>query len=290
MSGRAAAAAPTAAAVGAEALQLEALLTARAYLYELFFKLFGGVPTAGLLDELLDGAAFDVVQEYARDDAAMAGLAAFLEGLAKRENRPALLDAVRDEYTRLFVGPGELPALPWASPWTSHEAVFFQEDTLAVRAAYRAHGWEPRRLLAVPDDHAALECAFMARVSLEALAAFRVGDATRLVVALREQRAFVSGHVAGWTDSWAKAVRRSKTALLYPQLIEAFAAFAQLDAVFAGEAAFWVEEREASPWTATVSDTSEAEAFFRVDATRKLVACERPLGIGDYELVEVRTA
>ena len=76
----------------------------------------------------------------------MRGFAAFLEALAAREDRAALLDAARDEYTRLFVGPGALPAPTWESPDLTKEPTLFQENTLAVRAAYRAHGVEPKRL------------------------------------------------------------------------------------------------------------------------------------------------
>ena len=286
MSGRAAAAAPTAAAVGAEALQLEALLTTRAYLYELFHKLLGGAPDAEVLDALLSDAAVDAVDEYASDDETMRGLADFLAGLAAREDRAGLADAVRDEYTRLFVGPGELLALPWESPYRTYEATVFQENTLAVRRAYRAHGWEPKRLQRVPDDHVALMCDFMAKLAGEALAAFRVGDVRGAASRLRGQQAFVVEHMVSWLGACAMAVRRSETAKLYPQLMEALAAFVRIDAVFLAEAAFWIEQHVEEGVAPAAPDTPEAEAFARMNAARARVGSLRPFGIEDCELTK----
>lgn len=286
-----AAQAPAAESAEVEALELEALLAARAYLYALFHKALGATPDAEVIDALLSTATADAVGEYAADDETMCGLGAFLSELAAHDDRAALLEAARDEHTRLFVGPGQLPALPWESPYRTREAIAFQESTLAVRRAYRERGWEPKRLQRVPDDHVALECAFMAKLAAEALEAFRAGDAAGLPAALRGQRTFVGEHMAGWLGEYAKDVRRSKTAVLYPQLVEALAAFVKLDAVFLDEAAFWAEERAGEGgWDAAVPGSAAAEAFARLDAARARVEVLRPFGVEDCELEEAGKA
>ena len=66
------------AAMRQDALQLEALLVSREYLYTLFHKLLGGTPDAELLEVLLGDATADVVEEYAGDNATLRGLCAFL--------------------------------------------------------------------------------------------------------------------------------------------------------------------------------------------------------------------
>ena len=157
------AAAPAADEARERAAGLEELLRARAYLFELFHKLTGAAPDAEVLDALLGEATAACAGAYAEDDETMAGFARFLRELAAREDRTGLLDAARDEYTRLFVGPAALPAPVWESPYRTKELTLFQENTLSVRAAYRAHGLEPKRVQRVPDDHVALVCGFMAR-------------------------------------------------------------------------------------------------------------------------------
>ena len=275
-----------------ESVALEALLLARARLYALFHKLFGAAPDAAVLEALLGGATADAVDEYAEDDETMRGFGRFLSDLAAAEGRATLLEAARDEHVRLFVGPGPLPAFSWESPYRSHEPSLFQESTLAVRAAYRAHGLEPKRLARVPDDHAALLCAFLARRSGAALAALRAGDANGLAVELRDEEAFAAAHLTSWLDAFAKAARRSRTAVLYPQLIEALAAFARVDAVFLAEAAYWAEGLAAEGAVGAPDVRRGSVEARALEAAREaLAALEalRPYGIEDYELVPARS-
>ncbi len=182
------------------------------------------------------------MDEYAEDDETMRGFGRFLSELAAVEGRATLLEAARDEHVRVLVGPGALPALPWEAPYRSGEPTVFQEGTLAVRAAYRARGVQPGKLQRVPDDHVALECAFMALEARRSLAQLIAGDVCELAAGLRAQQSFAVEHMAAWLGEYAKGLRRSATAVLYPQAAEALAAFVALDATFLAEAALWTEE------------------------------------------------
>lgn len=277
-----------------EALGLESLLVSRAYLYTTFHKLFGGVPNEALLDELLGNVAASVVSEYAEDNSTFEGLAGFLTSLAA-DNREELLDRAKDEYMRLFVGPARLPALPWESPYRTNEPSTFQESTLQVRAAYQLRGLQPKRLLRVPDDHVSLLCAFMAERAQYALTLFRQGDGQALLAELRAQHAFVYAHLASWLPEYAVRARASKTAVLYPQMIEAAAAFSQVDSVFLGESSYWVEQfagegAPASPSELPLSELHAAEgseaarAFAEVEEHVQALKDLRLVGIEEYEL------
>ena len=123
-----------------ESIDLEALLLSRAYLYTLFHKLFGGTPDAAMVACVLSETTRDVAEEYAGDDPSMKGLGRFLENLGECVDGAVLTEQARDEYTRLFVGPAALPAPVWESPYRTKELTLFQENTLSVRAAYRAPG------------------------------------------------------------------------------------------------------------------------------------------------------
>lgn len=276
------AAAPAADEARERAAGLEELLRARAYLFELFHKLTGAAPDAEVLDALLGEATAACAGAYAEDDETMAGFARFLRELAAREDRTGLLDAARDEYTRLFVGPAALPAPVWESPYRTKELTLFQENTLSVRAAYRAHGLEPKRVQRVPDDHVALVCGFMARRARVALATLAAGDAAELAVELRDELAFSRAHLTNWLGAFARAERQSKTAVLYPQLVEALAAFADVDAVFLAEAAYWAEGEGAAD--ALVENAASPGEPFGALATLEAL---RPFGIEDYELVSL---
>lgn len=267
----------------AEAQQVEALLYARAYLYGLFHKLLGGAPDAEVLDVLLGPDTADAVEAYAAESEPLAGLLAFLETL-RAEERSDLLERARDEYTRVLIGPAALPASPYESPYRgAHDESLFQENTLTVRRLYHARGLRVKREQAVPDDHVALLCAFAARLATRTRDAFAARDADALAAGLRDQAAFFARHLDGWLDTYARAVRNSKAgsqAVLYPQLIEALAAFVAADAVFLGEAAFWAEWLDGELPVVDALPPGTQTALAGLDALR-------PFGIEDNELVEL---
>lgn len=225
-----------------EVLSLEALMLSRTFLYTLFHKALGGEPEEQLFKVMADGQTVSVVDEYAEADSSMASLRDFfssLEGLADQ----SFVDAAKDEYTRVFIGPNRLPALPWESPYVSHEPVLFHKSTLAVRGAYRAHGWRLKRYLHVPDDHVSLLCCYMSRLSLETMQAFEAGRLDEVRSQMIEQRLFVDEHLCTWLAEYAQSLRDSDRVFFYGRLTEGLAAFARLDSGFASEVVAWIDEQ-----------------------------------------------
>ena len=111
-----------------DALQLQALLVSRAYLYTLFNKLLGGTPDAAVLEALESDMTADVLDEFAADSPELKAFGGILAGL-RQQDPSTLLDAVRDEYTRVLIGPANLPASPYESPYTgAHDMALFQEN------------------------------------------------------------------------------------------------------------------------------------------------------------------
>ena len=283
-----------------EALQLEALLVSRAYLYGLFHKLLGGAPDDELLDCLFAQMTFDALEEFGEASAQLQAFTALLA--AKRHERAddpsGFASRAHDEYTRVLIGPGALPASPYESPYTGvHDMATFQANTLEVRRLYHVAGLMVRREQAVPDDHVALLCAFAHQMSTRALDALRLGDFAALADALRGQGLFVEAHLSGWLPVYAQSVRNSKAgaqAVLYPQLLEALGAIAAADAVFLAESAFWAESQsegleevgrnraDAGCKVAASAELRQAQAA--LDALESL----HPFGIQDNELVERR--
>ena len=269
----------------AERAQLEVLLFGRTYLYTVFHKLFGGQIDATLLAELQSQAMADVLDEYAADNQTFAALKDFVASLDSKDQAD-LLDAARDEYTRIFIGPANLPASPYESPYTGrHDMTTFQENTLKVRHAYAAAGLQAKRLQRVPDDHIALECAFLAAQAQQSLEALRAGKWQECAEGLRAQGAFVQGHMANWFGEFATAVRGSKAAaqaVLFPQMLEAAAAFAVQDVTFTVEAAFWAEEN-----AQFATGFEPLEALSSAQASLDMLAALHLLGIEDNELVSI---
>lgn len=271
-----------------DALQLEALLLSRSYLYELFHKLLGGTPDESLVQALTADVTADALEEFADASGELTALGGFLAVL-RVDDPSELLARARDEYTRIFVGPLALPASPYESPYTGvHDMATFQANTLEVRALYRANGLRVRREQAVPDDHVALMCAFMADLSKRSLTALREGALVSLAVLLRGQRSFAEEHMANWLGIYAKSVRNSKAgaeAALYPQMIEGLDAFVRADLDFLAESAYWAEGIAASG--AERLTAGPAPELSAAQASLESLEALRPFGIQDNELVPV---
>lgn len=267
-----------------DALQLEALLLSRAYLYTLFNKLFGGTPDADVLDALFGQTTADVLDEFSGNSPELVALGQVLAGL-REQDRAALLDAARDEYTRIFIGPNSLPASPYESPYRGeHDMGLFQGNTVVVRRAYHAQGLRLKREQAIPDDHVAAMCGFLAELGKRSLVAQRGGMYAALAEGLRAQEQFVHDHMSGWIEVFAKSVRNSKAGgqhVLYPQMIEALAAFVKADEQFLVESAFWAESQTDATASGIAPELEKAQADLGA------LAALRPFGIQDNELVSV---
>ena len=245
-----------------------------------FHKAFGGAPNGEFLDVACGGDVVLALGAFAEESAPLKRAVGFLGSFASADVE-GVLDSMKDEYTRMFVGPAHLVAFPWEAPYVTHNAASCQESTVLVREAYRMQGLRPRKLLRVPDDHVSIMCAFLAKLGRRSLGFARPLSPADLARQLRVQEAFVAKHVRNWVDEYAAAARRSKTAVFYPQMIEAFAEFTKADAVFLSEAAFWAESLQGQ-----ACDFEDAQGGALAEASAKLAGLEL-FGIEDNELVEI---
>lgn len=124
-----------------------------------------------------------------RDEATQRGLTAL-------ESHPhASLDELALDYQWLFVGPGMPRAVPYESVYLSKEHLLFEEQTFAVRDAYREFGLQAPRPNAEPDDHIALEFSFLAHLCVQALDALEAGDELLVDRCLAAEQAFLNDHL-----------------------------------------------------------------------------------------------
>lgn len=174
---------------------IKALLITQSFLYSYHSRAFAAKP---------DESFLDVVQNsYAEESWAM------LDGdggkgmrhqhlLAASLKESCSLSGLQSEYTKLFVGPAQLPAPPWESVFVSKEALLFQENTLAVRESYRSAGFQSTGYPHEPDDHVATELSFMAALSKRAMESFEQGDVDRYRSTLLAQSQFLEEHLLVW--------------------------------------------------------------------------------------------
>ena len=127
-----------------------------------------------------------------------------------RVNRVEMSDevfhALKADYTRLFIGPGQVLAPPWESVFVKDGRMIFQEVTLHVREWYLRYNLQPVRLYIEPDDHIGLELTFLAHLAGLGLAALKKQDDVEFAAVVEAQRGFLSEHVLRWALIWCDQV------------------------------------------------------------------------------------
>ncbi|MGB3714837.1 MAG: molecular chaperone TorD family protein, partial [Candidatus Promineifilaceae bacterium] len=114
--------------------------------------------------------------------------------------------ALKADYTRLFIGPGQVLAPPWESVFVKEGRMIFQEVTLQVRDWYRRYDLQTVKLYEEPDDHIGLELTFLAHLAGLGLAALKKQDDVEFAAVVEAQRGFLSEHVLRWTPIWCDQV------------------------------------------------------------------------------------
>lgn len=117
------------------------------------------------------------------------------------------------EMTRLFEGPGQTPAPPYASYYLHNKQLM---GPAAVRAQHTYLLWQawPESEQRVPADHIALELGFMAYLAEVALQS----EADR-AKALAASYQFLTDHIMPWLPHFGRAVTRSSEISFFDDLV-----------------------------------------------------------------------
>ena len=195
--------------------------TARADLYGLLANLFAAPPSAQLLAAI---AAAPVTSEGVLGQAWQA-----LANAARDHQGAAGVEAVREEYERLFIGIGKPEVMLYGSFYL---AGFLMERPLAaLRTELAMLGLERADDVFESEDHVASLCEVM-RYLIAGDDASALPDSppqdsgARLAV----QKGFFSRHLQPWGDAMCAAVKTHPHALFYCTLAELARAFFEVEA------------------------------------------------------------
>lgn len=108
------------------------------------------------------------------------------------------LDALRVDYTRLFVGPSDVYTRPYAVEWTGQET--------EVVSIYADAGFEIGKDFRERPDHVAVELEFLYRL-------------VHLAAEEARQR-FVAQHLAKWIPPFSAAVQADAQTAFYRELAQ----------------------------------------------------------------------
>ena len=179
-----------------------ALLESRELTYSILSSSFLNPPQQNLIDTFSTEnlfKAFPVQIDTANFNEALEQLIDWADQVAQ-QNEEEVLSRLKQDYNRLFVGPGHLLAPPWESVYLTEEKLTFGPPTLEVREFMRRHGLEFKQKNSAPDDHIGLEMEFMAELVHRQYEALEQGQEEQVRWLAEEQLRFLQEHLLKWVD------------------------------------------------------------------------------------------
>jgi TorA maturation chaperone TorD len=172
-------------------------------------------PTFQLAGDIITGALASVLHELF-DVTGVAGTAGLADP-AQQIQTPAGQDAeglwraLKLEHTRLFVGPGHVPAPPYESVYRQDVPVFERgllmgRSTVHLRQQYAAAGLELAPDYTDLPDHISAELEFMSFLCSKEAGAWEAGDDEAALGRANTQRLFLAQHLSRWVPAFCQAV------------------------------------------------------------------------------------
>ena len=181
------------------------------YLYNFLRQLFLKEPTKELVNEI---ATINPPDET--DDEITNGLKLMIESNRKNRNRlDAWVEELAIEYARLFIGPVNPPAVPYASFYLSESHSLMTDETIDVRKRYLEAGMAVKELHSIPDDHVGIELEFVYYLSQKTIELFEQGELEKASRLFKMKSDFLKGHMALWIPFFAEKVIESTQADFY---------------------------------------------------------------------------
>lgn len=141
------------------------------------------------------------------------------------------------DYTRLFIGPSQPMAMPYASFWLTDDQSQRHEATMAVLDFYERGGFDVSDDFRELPDHVAAELEFLYLLTFTQNQAqqAQIGASTDEVTATAAlRRCFLEGHLGAWIGAFSSAMKSNAETAFYRELGEFTAGFVQMEAGLPG--------------------------------------------------------
>lgn len=147
-------------------------------------------------------------------------------------------EALHWDYTRMFIGPFELPAPPWESVYVRKDRLLFQKHTLEVRNIYKKYGFAVKEQNFEADDHIGLELDFMYHLNDICLRQVENNgdlDWSNVKHLLGEQKSFLEKHLLMFVPEFADNVIEHADTDFYRGLAKILKNYLHMDAEMLNE-------------------------------------------------------
>lgn len=187
-------------------VDLQDILATRLWFYDFLAKSFYMEPN---LKDLKTKLKTNIFEEFVDENGNTESegvdlLKTFFNNISKLEHEEFI--KIKEDYNRLFIGPGKLLAPPWESVYLSREKIIFDEHTLAVREFYQKWDVNINRVNKEPDDHIGFELEFMNILISKSIKALEANDLNLFKKTMLAQNEFLEKHILLWIEEFSNQV------------------------------------------------------------------------------------
>ncbi|ALC91310.1 hypothetical protein AM500_17030 [Bacillus sp. FJAT-18017] len=210
------------------------LFYARAFGYDILRRLFIEEPSSEYLAEFIGQKMVDNIPFAGESEKIASGVKLIKDFLAVHNPILSTMDYedLHWDYTRLFIGPFEVPAPPWESVYSRTDRLLFQRTTMDVRKLYKKYGYQATDFNMEADDHIGLELDFMFHLNslaIESGATVVETSVPEIVYLLKEQKDFIDNHLGKFSKAFVKNVTDNAGTAFYKGLAMVLEGFIEMD-------------------------------------------------------------
>lgn len=207
--------------------EIQNLLELRVFAYDILRRTFLEEPTKELVGKFQDGIInfFPFKEEHILLTEGTNLVHQYFETF----NMDANYEELHWDYTRMFIGPYQLPAPMWESSYVNKDGLLFQEETLRVRRFYLEYCFEPLHYGREADDHLGLELDFMYQLSNMSNELLMKEEIPQLIKILTDQRDFLNEHLLNWIPKFRSNVTNHADTTFYKGMANILNGFLIID-------------------------------------------------------------
>lgn len=207
--------------------EIQHLLNLRLFAYDVLRRTFLAEPTTDFVNQLQNGVVhqFPFMEENEQLQEGINQVGDYLKNFHIDED----FDALHWDYTRMFIGPYELPAPIWESSYVNKDGLLFQLETLQVRRLYLQHNFISKQHGFEAEDHLGLELDYMYQLSKLLIDLAKEENVAQYYKILKDQDYFLNKHLLNWTPIFSKNVITHAETEFYKGMVKILNGFLQID-------------------------------------------------------------
>lgn len=216
------------------AAELEHLFFARDFALDILRRFFVEEPSQEYVKAFVHGKMPDLFPFHEDSEGIAEGISLIKSYLEKNDpvNSRSDFEDLHWDYTRMFLGPFEIPVEPWESVYVRKDNLLFQKTTMDVRKLYQKYGYETAELNIGPDDHIGIELDFLYRLNRLCIDSCKSDRASREITYLvSEQLRFVKGHLAVFAPKMAAKMAAHSETDFYKGLAKLLEHYLEMDSI-----------------------------------------------------------